>query len=151
MPEDNSDVDSFLGELFSLAENRIKADELSANVPEFRDGFPEGKLKERLHRQRERNSSLTKQAKETSLRETGKLECQCCGFDFEKIYGELGRGFIEAHHTKPVSELHEEGEETKLEDIALVCSNFHKMLHRRRPWLGMNELKRLLIRKGNES
>ena len=34
---------------------------------------------------------------------------------------------------------------TKIEDIALVCSNCHKMLHRKRPWLKMSEIKSLLL------
>ncbi|MDD3448369.1 MAG: HNH endonuclease [Gammaproteobacteria bacterium] len=143
IPSVVDDVSAFLNELLSLSENREKADNLDKNTPDFRDSFPEGKLKERLHKQRERNSSLIKAVKQEALEKKGKLECQCCGFDFEKEYGELGREFIEAHHTKPVSELHQDGEETKKEDIALVCSNCHRMLHRRRPWLEMNELKKL--------
>jgi hypothetical protein len=143
IPSVVSDVSAFLNELLSLSENREKADNLDKNTPDFRDGFPEGKLKERLHKQRERNSSLIKEVKQKALKKYGKLECQCCGFDFEKKYGELGKEFIEAHHTKPLSELHEDGEETKKEDIALVCSNCHRMLHRRRPWLEMSELKKL--------
>jgi len=27
-----------------------------------------------------------------------------CGFDFKKVYGELGDGFIEAHHLLPISQ-----------------------------------------------
>lgn len=57
---------------------------------------------------------------------------------------EVGKGFIEAHHTKLVSTLHENGEETKIEELALVCSNCHRMLHRRRPWLEMDDLPKLL-------
>jgi predicted HNH restriction endonuclease len=37
-----------------------------------------------------------------------------------------------------------EYEATKVEDIALVCSNCHRMLHRKRHWLSINELKQLL-------
>jgi len=33
---------------------------------------------------------------------------------------------------------------TKPEDIVMVCSNCHKMLHRRRPWLKIDELKNLI-------
>lgn len=143
IPLEPADVDPFLTELFSLADSRLKADQLSSDTPEFRDGFPEGKVKERLHKARERNSALTKAAKEAALRD-GHIFCQACGFDFEQVYGKLGRGFIEAHHTMPISDLEESGGETKLEDIALVCSNCHSMLHRRRPWLGMNELRKLL-------
>ena len=55
----------------------------------------------------------------------------------------MSREFIEAHHTKPVTELHQDGEKTQKEDIELVCANCHRMLHRKRPWLKMNELKKL--------
>jgi hypothetical protein len=143
VPSTIEEVSDFLNELVSLAENRSKADVLDSNTPNYRDGFPEGKKKERLHKSRERNSSLIKEVKSEALMREGKLVCQCCGFDFESLYGELGKGFIEAHHTKPVSELSPDGEKTKKEDIALVCSNCHRMLHRRRPWLEMDELKNL--------
>ncbi|MFN3092826.1 hypothetical protein [Bacillus pumilus] len=39
-----------------------------------------------------------------------------------------------------------EGHSTKVEDIAIVCSNCHRMLHRKRPWLNKDQLK-LLIEK----
>nr|WP_257145970.1 HNH endonuclease [Bacillus thuringiensis] len=73
----------------------------------------------------------------------GKLFCEICGFDFHKTYGELGKDFIKGHHIIPVSQL-KEGEKTRLEDIIMVCSNCHRMLHRRRPWLSIAELKLIL-------
>lgn len=60
-----------------------------------------------------------------------------------RTYGEVGKDFIECHHTVPVSEL-TEGMKTKLSDMALVCSNCHRMLHRKRPWLRLSDLKALL-------
>ncbi|MDM5358816.1 HNH endonuclease [Peribacillus sp. ACCC06369] len=66
-----------------------------------------------------------------------------CRFDFKEHYGDIGEGYIEGHHTKPISEMGED-EQTKIEDIVLVCANCHRMLHRRRPWLSINELKELL-------
>ena len=146
VPETEQDVDDFIGELFSLAISRAKADNLDPDRPSSRNGFPEGKLKERLHiaRERERSSELVRQAKLLAFTRNGCLNCACCGFDFFAVYGEIGRGFIEAHHTKPVSTLHEYGEETKIEDLAMVCSNCHRMLHRRRPWLEMASLNQLL-------
>ena len=150
IPQRLSDVGDFLDELFFLVDCRIKADELDGleggMPPITRPGFPEGKVKERLHYSRERNQQLIRQAKQAAL-EKGKLKCQCCNFDFEAIYGEHGKGFIEAHHTIPVSELHEAGGETKIEDLALVCSNCHRMLHRRRPWLSMENLEQLIVTK----
>ena len=143
VPKHPRDVDDFIGELFSLASSRAKADALDPKRPSARSGFPEGKLKEELHFSRERNRELVRQAKLLRLNQDGCLTCACCGFDFFATYGEVGKGFIEAHHTKPVSTLHENGEETKIEDLALVCSNCHSMLHRKRPWLEMNELSNL--------
>lgn len=143
IPSSDNEVNDFLKELISLYILRLKADNLDENTPEYRDGFPEGKLKEKLHRYRERSSTLIKEVKKEALEKYGKLECECCGFDFSVTYGELGADFIEAHHLIPVSELHSDGEETKKEDISLVCSNCHRMLHKRRPWLGIGELKKL--------
>ena len=124
-------------ELFSLAEDDVFIDYSSD------DEFPEGKEVERKHKARERNQALTKKAKDLFKRKHGHLYCQICGFDFNRIYGEIGVDFIEAHHTVPVSG----GErKTKIKDIAMVCSNCHKMLHRKRPWLEMEQLKDLINR-----
>lgn len=107
------------------------------------EGFPEGKLKLKQHLVRERNPEVIKLAKERYLQRHGKLICEVCTFDFKEHYGDIGEGYIEGHHTKPIMEM-AENEVTKVEDIALVCSNCHRMLHRRRPWLSINELKQLL-------
>jgi hypothetical protein len=146
LPAKVGDVSDFLNELLSLAENRSKADKIDTeNPPEFRDGFEEGKYLERLHKSRERNSKLIREVKREALRRDGKLSCECCGLVFEEIYGDIGKEFIEAHHLKPISTLKPEGEKTKKEDIALVCSNCHEMLHKQRdPWLLKDKLKDLI-------
>jgi 5-methylcytosine-specific restriction protein A len=105
--------------------------------------FPEGKVSYRLHRQHERNPLLAKRKKAAILASTGSLACAICGFDFFKTYGPVGKQFIECHHTIPVSELCD-GVKTKLSDVVVVCSNCHRMLHRRRPWLHIDELTALL-------
>jgi 5-methylcytosine-specific restriction protein A len=101
--------------------------------------FPEGRVLFRIHRARERSPQLVRKMKARALRELGRLFCQVCGFDFEKTYGPQGRGFIECHHTVPLSTLASQNA-TRLSDLALVCSNCHRMLHRRRPWLTMSQL-----------
>ncbi|WP_236887482.1 HNH endonuclease [Clostridium argentinense] len=60
----------------------------------------------------------------------GRLFCEACGFDFFEVYGERGKDFIEGHHTKFVSEL-SDGDMTRVEDIAMLCSNCHRMIHRK--------------------
>jgi len=118
-------------------------------LPEDDDeaAFPEGREVMLQHRARERNSAVVQAAKAKFLLKHGRFACQACGFDFEDFYGEAGQGFIEAHHTIPVSELRQ-GSKTKAADIALVCSNCHRMLHRRRPWITMSDLKTLLESQG---
>lgn len=105
----------------------------------------EGKVLTRLHRSRERNRKLVETKKKRGLAQTGRLVCEVCDFDFAERYGERGRGFIEAHHTKPVHTLSEDGK-TKLEDLALVCSNCHRMIHSSRPWLSIEELRKVTRR-----
>lgn len=68
------------------------------------------------------------------------LKCEVCGFSFFEFYGEHGRNFIEAHHKKPISKL-TPGSRTHINDIALVCANCHRMLHRGEHSLTLEELK----------
>jgi len=91
---------------------------------------PEGKILFKQHKIRERNPSLVKKKKSIVAKQTnGILRCEVCGFVFKDKYGKLGEGFIECHHTVPLSSLRP-GDKTKLKDLALVCSNCHRMLHR---------------------
>jgi 5-methylcytosine-specific restriction enzyme A len=104
---------------------------------------PEGRVLTRLHRVRERNRDLVRRRKEKALARFGRLRCEVCGFDFVARYGEHGEGFIECHHTRPVHTLRP-GERTRLEDLALLCANCHRMIHARRPWRSLDELRALL-------
>lgn len=104
--------------------------------------FPEGRVMFRLHRERERDPAVIDKAKALAKRRDGRLACTACGFDFEATYGALGRDFIEGHHTRPLATLTRE-QDTRVSDIALVCSNCHRMLHRR-PDLTVGLLKALL-------
>lgn len=105
--------------------------------------FPEGAEIYRIHRSKERNKALIDMVKGKYLQQDKQLRCQMCGFSFLEVYGDPGLGFIEAHHTSPLSELSEQTE-TKVGDIVLVCSNCHRMLHRRRPWISTEELHGLI-------
>ncbi|MFF3657665.1 HNH endonuclease [Streptomyces olivochromogenes] len=109
-------------------------DLVQADDGELDDDFsaPEGRLLLRRHRARERNGGLRKKKIESVLRRGGTLACEACGFDFEEVYGDRGAGYVECHHVVP---LHEAGEgKTKLSDLALICANCHRMIHRRAPW-----------------
>ncbi len=101
--------------------------------PEADDDTPTGAAslielrRYKMHRRIERNPKAAKEAK----RHHG-LRCEACGLQFEERYGVLGKGFIEAHHLRPISSL-EEGAAVSYDvatDFAVLCSNCHRMIHR---------------------
>lgn len=127
--------EEFVGDRAGLAREaeRVRVD--GTALPEASDEpdldqeqYSEGQLYYRMHRGRERSQGLPEKAKQRFRKLHGRLFCEVCGFDFAKTYGSMGDGFIEAHHTKPVSQI-APGEKTKLADLAMVCSNCHRMLH----------------------
>ncbi|WP_459195785.1 HNH endonuclease [Wukongibacter baidiensis] len=74
-------------------------------------------------------------------------KCIVCGFDFHKVYGELGKGYIEIHHVKPLSTLGEEVVIDPKTDLVPVCSNCHNMIHRKKERvLSIEEMKQILNR-----
>lgn len=93
------------------------------------DEAPEGEILLRLHKLRERSTSLIRKKKTLCLQKRGYISCEICGFVFREHYGSLGDGFIECHHTIPISQLRS-GQSTKLKELSLVCANCHRMLHR---------------------
>ena len=109
-------------------------------------GVKEGSVLYRLHKYKERNSKIVKIKKEKTLKKYGRLVCEVCEFDFHEFYGELGEGFIECHHIEPLSSIELE-KETKLKDLALVCSNCHRMLHRKISTLSVKNLKSIIKHK----
>jgi len=57
--------------------------------------------------------------------------------------GDHASACFHAHHTKPLETL-QAGAKTKLRELALLCTNCHRMIHAKRPWLTMDELKSLV-------
>lgn len=143
-PSDENELPDFYDEIFSLLDTRVKSDVLDETEPEFRDSFPEGKRVERIHKTRERNPRVIKIAKREFKIKHGKLFCEACCFDFEETYGKLGEDFIEGHHALPLSQILDDHVKTRVEDIIMLCSNCHKMIHRKRPWLTVDEISKLL-------
>jgi len=126
----------------------IESDEVDIDInvdidSEFEEESSEGKVVTRTHQTYERDTKLVRKKKERVLKEKGNLTCEVCDFDFSVLYGERGKDFIECHHTKPVSEIGEKGK-TNIDDLALLCSNCHRMIHRRRPWISVSDLKKLI-------
>lgn len=70
--------------------------------------------------------------------------CVICNFNFGEFYGQIGEEFIEVHHLKPVSERGGEYLVNPIEDLRPVCANCHRMLHKRREPLAIEELRALM-------
>jgi len=100
----------------------------------------EGKVIYKLHKHIERNNKISQNKKSFYLYKYGRLDCEVCEFDFYIKYGQLGYGYMECHHRIPLHEL-TEYTETFIRDLALVCSNCHRMLHRSLNTLSVEELK----------
>lgn len=94
-----------------------------------KDLVTEGQVLYKLHKVRERSKKIVQRKKEQVMDMYGHLYCEACTFDFEKKYGKLGYGYIECHHKTPLSAFDVE-KETSVADLALVCANCHRMLHR---------------------
>ena len=80
------------------------------------------------HLRRERNAAIVKQKKATVLKTTGMLCCEVCGFDFKEIYGDIGDGVCEVHHIHPLHKS-DGNVKTELKDLAIICSNCHRIIH----------------------
>lgn len=141
------DKNSELKSIANQIKNTISNQKVKAKlyqIPDDEDNethsAKEGKVIYKLHKLRERDNKLNQKKKDLYFEKYGKLDCEVCGFDFYETYGELGKGFIEAHHRIPLSEI--DGETTtKLKDLALVCPNCHRMLHKAIDNLSVDELK----------
>nr|MBC8376996.1 HNH endonuclease [FCB group bacterium] len=127
---------------FTVVDNRMPNSEQVVSEDD-EDTYPEGKEKYQTHKKYERNKVVIERVKRKRLAENGLLSCDVCGFDFVDKYGPAGNGFIEAHHKLPVSEMGENAK-TLASDIALVCSNCHRMLHRGNSLRTINELKKMI-------
>ena len=84
-------------------------------------------------------------ARKECLKKHG-YKCKVCSFDFENIYGNMGKNFIHVHHLKPLSEIQEEYEVDAENDLRPVCPNCHAMLHRKKPAYSISELKAIIAK-----
>lgn len=72
-------------------------------------------------------------ARAECLSEKG-YRCSVCGLSFEERYGEIGKGFIHVHHSKPLSKGGGQSRNvSSSDDLVPVCPNCHSMLHLRSP------------------
>jgi 5-methylcytosine-specific restriction enzyme A len=108
-----------------LAENTLAA--LSdPDAPGTDEGLCEDPSRFHMHKRIERNAKLTEQVKKRKG-----CTCEACGMNFAERYGQLGAGYIEAHHLKPIATLDKVRVALDPEkDFAVLCANCHRMIHR---------------------
>ncbi|MBS1511019.1 MAG: HNH endonuclease [Bacteroidetes bacterium] len=58
------------------------------------------------------------------------LKCEVCGFNFKDRYGVHGVDFIEVHHLKPLHTYIDPSLVNPKTDMAVLCANCHRMIHR---------------------
>ena len=85
----------------------------------------EGELREKHLTYHERNPKLREQCIDIYG-----WKCKACGFDFEKVYGVLGKEYIEVHHLFPISQTEGCHEVDPTKDLVPLCANCHAMIHR---------------------
>jgi len=112
----------------------VRAELLQADVgtvgPDEGAEYREGRITSAVHRRRERNLTAVRRKKEAVKASSGELRCEVCGFAFDGQFERADAGLIECHHLKAdVHEMGPDGATTRLEDLALVCANCHRVLH----------------------
>jgi 5-methylcytosine-specific restriction enzyme A len=71
--------------------------------------------------------------------------CAVCGFDFSRVYGGLGEGYIHVHHVVPIGKIGKEYKIDPFTDLIPVCPNCHAMIHRAEPPLTVEQLRNHVI------
>jgi predicted HNH restriction endonuclease len=72
--------------------------------------------------------------------------CEVCKFNFSKFYKGISKNHLVAHHLYPFA-LRNKARITRIEDIALVCSNCHFTIHSENPIIGIKVLSERVIKK----
>ncbi|PSU83749.1 HNH endonuclease [Photobacterium phosphoreum] len=136
----SKESEQFITPIFKFIESYNSND----TIPDIDFSATEGNPRLLAHIKRERNQKLVQAKKKQVLEETGSLACEVCGFDFKHVYGELGADFCEVHHLKKLADA-EKQIETSLLDLAIVCSNCHRVIHRTKQMKTISKIKEAML------
>lgn len=126
-----------------IREGLPEVDAMSLDV-DREEEFAEGRLITARHFQRERSPQLRHQLLELRKQVTS-LRCELCECSAHPNLEEFSDAMFEAHHQIPL----ELGlRKTKVADLALLCANCHRIVHRvmrtYRKWLTVEDVKHIL-------
>lgn len=99
----------------------------------------EGRRRLVQHLQRERKRTIVRMKK----KQAASLDCEVCGFSFRRVYGTGAIDYCEVRHLLPLSEA-DDGAQTHMEDLAIVCANCHRVIHLRNPPYEMEDVRKML-------
>jgi len=123
------------------------------SVSDEKEMVVEGKTIFKETKHKKRCTKLRNAVIQKFTKENGHISCSVCGFDFEEVYKELGKGYIEIHHEVPIYQYSDEGfgqyVEEAVKNMKPLCANCHRMIHRQKNPLSIEELKRI-VGKNNE-
>lgn len=114
----------------------------NTEFPDKKDEYHEGLLKRVYLNRYERDLK----ARAACINKFGHT-CSVCGFNFQSVYGNIGKDFIHVHHIKPIAKRggrkHAVNPKT---DLQPVCPNCHAMLHTSDPPITIEKLISILKR-----
>jgi 5-methylcytosine-specific restriction protein A len=73
----------------------------------------------------------------------GCLICETCDLRDTELPQPIAEACFEIHHRTPLAALKKETE-TTLSDLAMLCANCHRMIHRSSPMITVEELQKRL-------
>lgn len=88
------------------------------------------------HMRRERKPGLRAKKLQDVLSSGQPLRCEACGFDFDATYEHSAKAACEVHHRKPLAQGRQE---VSPEDLAILCANCHRVIHRIEPMPSVEE------------
>jgi predicted HNH restriction endonuclease len=125
-------------------DDQVGSDIAHSDFGENEHSAPEGRKLLVQHLRRERNRGLVLAKKQQVRSEKGALACEICEFNFEEFFRPHVADFCEVHHRNPLSEANG-CTETRLADLAIVCSNCHRALHLIKPMPSVENLRSILL------
>jgi hypothetical protein len=139
------------GQVLTVTEELLGSTQSTASLSEFRlpeevppgGAFSEGGVTRVEVNRYERNPA----ARQTCIEHHG-TSCCICGFNFGQVYGPEVDGLIHVHHLRPLAEVGAEYTIDPVADLRPVCPNCHAVLHSRTPAYSIEEVQRLLKRRG---
>jgi len=93
-----------------------------------------------FHLRRERDPAIAQAKREAAQAADGRLQCEACGFATQVTFPGLGGEVCEIHHRLPLASA-SEAVDTHLEDLAVLCANCHRAIHRTNPLMSVEDFR----------